>query len=67
MSNIGYSVNIVTCLLKAGIAELVKMFVARQWLHKHVSTATKSRDPRENRRIVGSSVFSAVRPEAIYR
>jgi hypothetical protein len=39
----------------------------RQWLCKHVSTETESRGRSENRRTVGSCVFYAVRPEAIYR
>jgi hypothetical protein len=39
-----YTVNNVTCLLKAGIVEPEEMAVARQWLCKHVSMATNSRD-----------------------
>jgi hypothetical protein len=45
--------------------------VARQWVCKHVSTATKSRDLRKrytlnNTGTVGSSVFYAVHAKAIY-
>jgi hypothetical protein len=66
MSNTGHDVDIVTYLLKAGIAELVKMSVARQGFSKHVYRATESRDRRKNT-TVGNSVLYAVRPEAIYR
>jgi hypothetical protein len=37
-------VYVVTYLLKAKMAEPDEMVVARQWLCKHVSTATESRD-----------------------
>jgi hypothetical protein len=39
-----YPNNIVTCLLKARTVEPKKTSVARQWLCKHVSMTTKSRD-----------------------
>jgi hypothetical protein len=35
---------IVTCLLKTGTVNPEEMGVARQWLCKHISTATSSRD-----------------------
>jgi hypothetical protein len=59
---------IVTCLLKAEIAEPEKMPIARHWFCKHVSTATKSRDRRNihhcnNEGTVGSSVFYVVCPK----
>jgi hypothetical protein len=46
------------------------MPVARQWLCKHVSTATESSDPCNNyecnnRRIVGGGVFCAAHVEAL--
>jgi hypothetical protein len=51
----------VTCLLKAVIAESEETAIARQWLCKHVSTATNLCDrdndyAHNNRRIVGSDV-----------
>jgi hypothetical protein len=39
--HIKFRENIVTCLLKAGIAELEETAVARQCLGKHASTETK--------------------------
>jgi hypothetical protein len=65
-------ITIVTCLLKTGIAEPEETAVARQWLCKHVSTATKSRDrgnrcTRDNRGTVGGGVLCWVCAEAIYR
>jgi hypothetical protein len=62
--------NTVTCFLKAGIAELEKTSVVRQWLSKHVSTATKSRDrrnryTRNNKGTVGGSALYWIYDEAI--
>jgi hypothetical protein len=55
-------VSIVTCLLKARIPESGKTSVAKKWLCKHVSTATKPRDrrnryTRKNKGTVGGGVF----------
>jgi hypothetical protein len=33
-----------TCLLKTGIEEPEEMTIAREWLCKHISTATNSHD-----------------------
>jgi hypothetical protein len=61
----------VTCPLKARTVESEETAVARQWLLKQASTATKSRDcsngyTRNNRRTVGSGIFYAVRAKPIY-
>jgi hypothetical protein len=57
---------------EAGIAEPEKMPIDKQWFCKHVSTATEScncrnRHKHNNRGTVGSGVFYAVGPKAIYR
>jgi hypothetical protein len=49
----------VTCLLKVRIAEPEKMSIARQWLCKHVSMATKSCD-RHNRYATVEELLEAV-------
>jgi hypothetical protein len=56
--------NVVTCLLKAQIAEPEEMDVARQWLCKHTSTAT--RYACSNRKTVVSSVFCGISLETIW-
>jgi hypothetical protein len=61
----------VTCLVKAAIAEPEKTSVSRQWLCKHVSTATKSCDrhdryTRNNRGAFEGVVLCWVTAEAMY-
>jgi hypothetical protein len=46
LSKSPYCISIVTCLLKARIVESEETAVARQWLCKHLSMATKARDHR---------------------
>lgn len=60
--------GIVTCLLKAGITVPQEIFLARDRLCKHVSTASDSRDRnnryiRNTRRTVSDGVFYEVRVE----
>jgi hypothetical protein len=64
--------DIVTCLLKARIVEPEEMAIARQWLCRCISMATKLCDHSNgytynNRGSVGSHVFHAVYAEAIYQ
>jgi hypothetical protein len=55
----------VSCLLKSRIAEQEKITVVRQWLFKHVSTATKSRDRCNNIGAIRGSVFDCDHAEAV--
>lgn len=41
-----YLFHIVTCLLKVGIADAERASITMEWLCKHVSMATQSRDRR---------------------
>jgi hypothetical protein len=54
--------NIVICPLKARIGEPEETVIARQWLCKHVSMETRSRD-RYNRGTVGGGVLCWFRAE----
>jgi hypothetical protein len=61
-----HNIYVVTCPLNARRVEPEKTVIAGQWLCKHVSSATESRDrsngyTRNNRGTVGSGVFYAVR------